>query len=804
MMKRSLYIFIILLAANGLFAQEHLKYQSPPENLARLVDAPATPAVISSPDHQILAVLNRNSYLSIKDLARPELRLAGLRIDPANNGPTRLRYNVDLSFLRLKDKKKLSVAGLPENPRIIDFQWSPDGTKAAFLIAGDNKTEIWWVGLDDLIARRLSTRAVNNVFYNGFSWYPDSKNVLLHAVPADRGPAPEKSPIPEGPVIQDNTSGRKAAVRTYQDMLSSPEDEQMFAYYSVSTLVKTGIDGTEKVLGHNGIFINTEISPDGNYVLVEEVVRPFSYIVPYYRFPQMVMVWDENGETVRKVATLPLAENIPKGFDATRTGPRSFGWRADQPATLYWVEALDNGDPSVKTDTREQIYYLTAPFDGAPEKDITLQLRYGGITWGNDGLAVVSERWRKNRHIVTSFFKPGKGDVEKKKVFDYSYEDRYHLPGSFVTKTNKNGYRVLLTDKKGKKLFLTSPGYSPEGNRPWISSYDLTTGKTVQLWRSEAPYYETPSVIIDPGEGIVLTRRESVNEPPNYFIRNLKNGHLDQLTSFPHPYPQLKGITKKMVHYKRNDGIALTFELYLPAGYKKEDGPLPTFLWAYPREYKSAAAAGQVSGSPYSFIRISPMSAVAMVLEGYAVLNNASFPIVGEGDEEPNNTFIPQLVANAEAAINKAAELGVTDPERVAVGGHSYGAFMTANLLAHSDLFAAGIARSGAYNRTLTPFGFQNEARTYWEAPEIYYEMSPFMHADQVKTPLLMIHGMADNNSGTFPIQSDRFYDALKGHGAVARLVKLPLESHGYQARESILHVLWEELRWLDTYVKNK
>jgi dipeptidyl aminopeptidase/acylaminoacyl peptidase len=129
---------------------------------------------------------------------------------------------------------------------------------------------------------------------------------------------------------------------------------------------------------------------------------------------------------------------------------------------------------------------------------------------------------------------------------------------------------------------------------------------------------------------------------------------------------------------------------------------------------------------------------------------------------------------------------------------------MTANLLTHSRLFAAGIAESGAYNRTLTPFGFQNERRSYWEAPEIYNRMSPFMNADKVKDPMLLIHGMADNNSGTFPIQSESYYAALKGFGATVRLVLLPDESHGYAARESILHKHWEVLNWMNKYVRDK
>jgi dipeptidyl aminopeptidase/acylaminoacyl peptidase len=432
-------------------------------------------------------------------------------------------------------------------------------------------------------------------------------------------------------------------------------------------------------------------------------------------------------------------------------------------------------------------------------------MRFNGITWGKADLAIVNEGLSRTRIRVMSTFNPADPQNTKKKIFELNADDRYNNPGSFVTDQNSYGRRVLYFGDNGKTMYLTGQGASPEGDRPFIDKYDIKTGKATRLWRSEAPFYEVPGTFIDIQKGLVLTTRQSVTEVPNYFIRNLKNGRLTQVTSFENPYPQLKDVYKELVTYKRKDGLDLSFTLYLPAGYdKQKSGPLPTLLWAYPREFNDPSAAGQVSGSPYTFTRISPASALVYITQGYAVLMDASFPIVGAEGKEPNDTFVDQLVANAEAAINKAVEMGVTDRSRVAVSGHSYGAFMTANLLAHTRLFAAGIAESGAYNRTLTPFGFQNERRSYWEAPDIYNGMSPFMHADKIKDPLMLIHGMADNNSGTFPIQSERFYAALKGFGAVTRLVMLPNESHGYAARETILHKHWEVLNWMNTYVKDK
>jgi len=463
---------------------------------------------------------------------------------------------------------------------------------------------------------------------------------------------------------------------------------------------------------------------------------------------------------------------------------------------------------------------LPAPFTGEAQKFISTEMRFSGITWGKEDFALLSEGLSKTRIRVTSSFNPSNPQGSKKKIFEINSDDSYGNPGRFITERNKYGKSVLLFTDKGKSLFLSGNGASPEGDRPFIDKYDIATSKKSRLWRSEAPYYEAVSTsfdfsrgrggdagspFIDLSKGLIMTIRQSVNDIPNYFIRNLKNGKLTQVTKFENPYPQLAGVSKELIKYKRKDGIDLSFTLYLPSGYdKQKDGPLPTLLWAYPREFNDAAAAGQVSGSPYAFTRVSPASVLVYVTQGFAILMDAAFPIVGVEGKEANDNFIEQLVADAEAAVNKAVELGVTDPKRVAVSGHSYGAFMTANLMAHSRLFAAGIAESGAYNRTLTPFGFQNERRSYWEAKDIYNGMSPFMYADKVKDPLMLIHGMTDNNSGTFPIQSERFYAALKGFGATARLVLLPSESHGYAARETILHKHWEVLNWMNKYVRKK
>jgi len=803
-MKKRIWLVLLLQATFLLsIGQTDVTYQIPPQALVDLVDAPVTPRTSFSDDLNYMAILERPSNPSIADLASDELRIAGMRIDPATNGSSRISYSTGIQIQNLKSNTIGDISGLPDDLKLVNLSWSPDSRYIAFTNLEENGISLWIITVEEGSCERIFSGFINDVFFRSVAWMPDSQSLLFMSILDDRDAPPAPSKKPSGPVVQENMA-KKAAVRTYQDLLENPYDEQLFEYYATSQLMKYQMTGSARPFGAPGIFTGMNPSPDGQYIMVEHIHRPFSYLVPYYRFPTSVEIWDSEGQLIKKLIDIPLIEDIPQGFDAVQSGPRNHSWRADTPATIVWVEAMDGGDPKKETDIRDQVYFLDAPFGGNPMKSVTTKYRFGGITWGKDDYALVNERWRKTRATIISSFNPGEPEPGKKVVFEYSSEDRYNDPGRFVTHPNPSGRYVLLFGNKGRALYLFGQGASPEGNRPFIDEYTVRNGELKRLWRSEAPYYESPMDFLDLEKGLVLTSRQSQTEPPNYFIRNLKSGELTVITKFPHPYPQFKDIKKEMVTYTRDDGVQLSFELYLPADYTSDQGPLPTFLWAYPREYKSADAAGQISGSPYTFNRISPLSAIAMATQGYAILNNTSFPIIGEGDQEPNDRFVEQLVANAQAAIDKAVEMGVTDPDRVGVGGHSYGAFMTANLLSHSRLFAAGVARSGAYNRTLTPFGFQAEPRTYWQAPEIYYTMSPFMHADQVKDPILLIHGIADNNSGTFPIQSERYYAALKGHGATVRLVMLPHESHGYRARESLLHVLWETTKWLDTYVKNK
>lgn len=801
----------LLLPAGKLYAQTPaLTYQTPPKPLAEIVDAPTTPAIMIDPRREWLLLMDPQDLPGIDELAQPELRLAGLRINPRTNAPSRLRFFKGLHLKNIRTGERFDLTGLPNPVRLRNVEWSPDGRHLAFIINTRDAETLWIADVNTRAARQLISRHLNSAYGGAYVWHPDSRSLICKLVPADRGAPPEKPEVPVGPVVQE-TTGKKAPARTYQDLLGSPYDEALFEYYLNAELARITLDGKLQSLKISGLLRTAEPSPDGAYLLVETIHRPFSYLVPVSRFPYRVAIHDMQGRKVKQVADLPLAEEVPIGFDAVPTGPRNFSWRADAPASLVWAEAQDGGDPRQEAEIRDKVFMLPAPFTGKPQILASLATRFSGIMWGDTDLALVSERWWRTRGIKIWRIRPAQPQSEPKLLFDYSWQDRYHDPGRPLMRRNPSGYAVLQTGTPAgggssagsKKIFLTGDGASPEGDRPFFDQLDIETGERQRLWRSEAPYYEEPVALLDAGVLKLITRRESKTEPPNYFLRDVRSGELTQLTDFPHPTPQLAGLQKEVITYQREDGVPLSATLYLPPNYKPEDGPLPMLMWAYPREFVSADAAGQMRGSPYRFSRITYWSSAIWLAMGYAVLDDPAMPIIGEEGKQPNDTYVQQLVASAKAAVNAVVARGLTEPGRIAIGGHSYGAFMTANLLAHSDLFAAGIARSGAYNRTLTPFGFQAEERTFWEAPEVYFAMSPFMHAHKVNEPILLIHGQADNNSGTFPIQSERFYHALKGLGGTARLVMLPYESHGYRARESILHMLWEMNNWLEKYVKN-
>ena len=785
-------------------AQGVAGYELPSAALQAVVDAPRAPSLFLSPRRDVAALMQMPSLPSIQVVAQPELKLAGLRINPRTFSDSRFSFGQKLWLMNVADGKERQISGLPASLSIASLTWSPDQKWLAFnqVDAATGANELWLVDVAGGSARRL-VAGLNTVLGSGYQWLPDSRGLVVFTRPANLGAAPAADGIPTGPAVQQTSQGGGVvSIRTYQDLLKNEADARQFDYYATTQPMEVGLDGQSRAIGAAGIFMGFAVSPDGRFVLSQPVQRPYSYVVPVSSFPRRIEVLDRStGKLVHTVAVRPLVEGLPTGNDAEVTGVRDISWRGDADATLVWAEAQDGGDPNREAKVRDAVFMQAAPFDTPPVTLAQLGSRYAGISWGRGDLALLNESWWKTRRSKTWLIAPDNASADARLLWDRDAQDRYADPGRPLMTSDDRGRSLLQTTADGGSLYLAGAGASPEGDRPFVDRFDVASGKATRLFHSQAPTYAAPVTLLDAQASSLLISRESPDEPTNFYVQSLAdtNAAPRALTHFAHPLPQLKGVQKEQIRYKRKDGVDLTATLLLPPGYDpKRDGPRPLLMWAYPGEFKSAAAASQVTDSPYRFNAISYWGPQVFLAKGYVVLASPSMPIIGEGDKEPNDTYIEQLVANAQAAVDEVVRRGVTDREHIAIGGHSYGAFMTANLLAHTRLFKAGIARSGAYNRTLTPFGFQAEERNYWQAQDVYQKMAPFNYADRIKDPILFIHGVDDNNSGTFPLQSERMFAAVKGLGGTARLVMLPNESHAYRARESIMTMLAESERWLE------
>ena len=804
-------ILAVTLFAGVAVAQQ--KYEKPPQEVLDVLNAPLPPTPFLSPTRDMVALAQPMVYPAISDLAEPMLRLAGVRINPRTNAErSYIYYWTALTIKRIADGAEFPVS-LPAGVRRVGpLDWNATGTMFAFTNEATDGVELWVVDAATQKARQIPGLHINPVLSSEVEWMPDQKTLLVKSIPADRGAPPEAPLVPPGPKIQESL-GVTGAISTYEarDLLKNPHDADLFDYYTASQLaLVNAASGEVTRIGKPAVFGQVSAAPGGSYLLVERIHRPYSYLVAFYRFPKEVEVWTTAGDVAETLASVPLAEQVP--IDGVPTGPREHTWRPTAPATVVWAEALDGGNPKTKVPNRDQL--MIKPVGGAAAELCKTVERVADLAWiEKGGLALLSD-YDPDRHWMrTLIINADDKTAAPRLLWDMSADDRYRNPGNPVQRVQPSGAYAILTQNDW--IYLRGWGSSPEGDRPFLDRLNLRTLKTDRLFRSDRESYEYFVAWLNPAAGTFMTRRESPSEPPNFYVRTLAKKPLKKtaegeavwtstssaITKFPNPTPQLSGITKRLVTYTRADGIPLSFILYLPPGYK-EGTRLPTVVWAYPLDYAEKGVAGQIEGSSKMFTTIRGSSELFFLLEGYAVLDDAAMPVVGP-PETAYDTFPEQIVANAKAAIDKAVELGVTDPERVGVGGHSHGALMTANLLIYSDLFRAGIARSGAYNHTMRPFGFQNERRTYWQARDTYIKLSPVLQADKLNEPILLIHGEIDQNPGTVPMQSEKLYEAVRGVGGTVRLVMLPYESHGYAARESIETVLYEMLTWFDRYVKN-
>ncbi len=799
-MKIKLTICLLAFLNFG-YAQENITYQKPSEEILKLADYDRPPSVMMNSHKDWMVLTYRPTYKTLEDLSQPEMKLGGLRINPVTNISSTVSYINNLKVRKLKDKNEVQAKGLPTNAKIANVSFSPDEKKLAFTNTTDKGVELWVLELATATAKKLTTDNLNANLGTPYAWYKNSEELLVNMLPANRDVLLDSSKdLPKGPTVS-TSDGKVSQNRTYQDLLKNPQDEKNFETLTKSELYTVGLDGSAKKFKESDMFAGSAFSPDGNYLLLTTIQRPFSYIVPLNRFPMTATVYDLKGNMVKTVNEVPLNEVMPKGFSSVRTGRRSMSWRSDQPATLVFAEALDGGDQSAKAEYRDEVFTWEAPFQDSPKSFFKTKQRYSGAEWSNGDFAIVSEGWYDTRNVKSYLINLQNNDF--KILEDRNYQDVYSDPGTFSTTKNQYGKNVI--DVQNGKTYLIGEGFTKDGQHPFIDELDIKTLHKKRIYTSNLNAAKEEIIdILDIKKGDVLSVQQSAGIYPNYFIKNIKTNKAVPATTFANPFSSLQNVYKEVISYKRNDGVTLTGTLYLPAGYDRtaKKQKLPLLIWAYPTEYKDKNTAGQNTQNPNDFTYPNYGSFIYWVSKGYAVLDDASFPIIGEGKDEPNDTFIAQLVANGRAAIDAVDKLGYIDRKKVAVGGHSYGAFMTANLLTHSKDYACGIARSGAYNRTLTPFGFQSEQRNYWDVPQIYNTMSPFMNADKMKTPLLLIHGDADNNPGTFTLQTERYFQALKNLGAPVRMVLLPKEAHGYVAKENILHVLWEQDQFLEKCLK--
>ena len=783
-------------------AQETAVYQKPSKDISDLLLAPPTPTISVDGKAQYMLVMERSFYPTVEELGQPEFKIAGLRINPNNFSLSRQNFIKKLSLQNIVTGKNITLAGMPNNLSALSPSWNPSENKIAFYNVTANTVDVWVIDIKTGTCSKINKSPVNIVLSSNIIWLDDA--TVLYKINTNNAAQMQKKPItPKGPTIQESI-GKVAPSVTYQDLIKSPYDEYAFEFLASAQIVKNK-NGVETKIGSPAIFSSLDLSPDRNYVLTRTINKPFSYLVTVNGFASSINVIDINGKLIKTIADLPSSETTPSGYDNVQNVARAFDWKDDEPATITYAMPLDSGMMKKNIPSHDVVMALAAPFTGTPKELFKTSTRYIRTTWGDEHIALVTEMLRSKQQYKVSRYDASNNSLTT--LYQGNMTDAYTNPGSPVTTKNKFNREVIATINKGQAILMNNTtGASPKGDLPYIASFDLNTKTNNIIWRSAEDNFEMVMEVIDFNNLKVITRRETEKEVPNYYIRSIKENNKIQITNFKNPYQSMEGVTKEKIKYKRKDGVDLTGDLYLPKGYDKtKDGPLPTLLWAYPREFTNAADASQIRGNQHKFTMLNWGSPIFYVTQGYAILDNAEMPIVAtSADKKPNDDFVNQLILNATAAIDKLVELGISDRNKIAVGGHSYGAFMTVNLLAHSNLFKAGIARSGAYNRTLTPFGFQNEERTFWQAKDLYLEMSPFAFADKIKTPLLMTHGEMDDNTGTFPINSERLYAAIKGHGGTVRFVYLPYEAHGYKGKENVLHLLWEQGRWLDKYLKGK
>ncbi len=759
-------------------------YRMPSDAVIQLLTAPAPAQPLIHARSGNIALLETDKVISQRRLLAPRIGLAGVRLDPVT-GITDIEPMVrQITLVRADGHGAEQVAGAPPTKpatwtaegesRFTFVQFSPDGARlSALRVATGKPSELWIYDIATGRTRKVSSH-VSPVWGNPCEWV--DADALLCRMRPKRPPAlPE--PSTDGPVVVDH-AGDTLPTRTYTMLLENGYDDALFEHYFTVELARISSKGKVERLGVSpGLIKHFEVAPSGQYVLLRRLQPPYPRLVPAPRFPATVEVWD-------LAAGKRIYQSEPVGFgieDSDEYGAEldSIQWQPDQPATAGYLYRRPLKDGAVEYQWRT----LQASPTAKPVVLARSDSRILSFGWSSAGTPWHLSRGQQGETVLTVLLPEGNNIL-----WHGDRSDRAADPGRALRVDGQQG-PVLEHDGR---IFLTGDGLTAAGPRPFLNSVDIRSGETRQLWLAEDGVYEPVLAILDPAQEAWLTRRETETRPPQ--LNRVQQGTVSTLYSAGDPYPALQKVERRRIEYPRADGVTLRATLYLP---KSNDAPkpLPTLIWIYPREYDDPAQAEQLDSKAFRFHNIVGPSAIAATLAGYAVVVSPTVPILSTDD---GNGYLPQLVASTDALVDFLVEQNISHPGRIAIGGRSYGAFSAANLLIHSDKFASGIAMSGAYNRTLTPFGFQHEKRSFWEATDYYSSISPFFHANQVKKPLLLVHGGEDPNPGTPKAQARRFFHALVGEGAVCRYVELPGEAHHYRGRETVLYATWEMINWLD------
>jgi len=837
-------------------------YLRPPDRIAKLVQAPwwkNTTLADPSPDRTHFVRLESEGMPSLASFARPHLNLGGLQIDPAANRARALttRAATGLELVGI-DGRGVQVK-LPAGTTVSDPAWSPDGSRIAFLVHSDRATHVYVADVASGRSREVSRTPVLATLTTSLEWLPDGSGLVTVLVPADRGAPPADPKVATGPEVRLSQPGDNQ-MWTYPTLLQTPHDKALLAYYTTGQLAVLGVDGrSERRIGAPAMIKSFDAGMDGTYFLVTVMTRPFSYLVPVGQFGQKQEIWDASGKVLATLTTTPLDTGI-KPDSATRARremePRDPTWRPDG-AGLSFLELAprkaeadsggarsgvgagaggdsgSDGEANPRGRRGDRVMLWAPPFDSAslhPVYEAHARMTDVNYTSSPDLVLVTEGSTRQGRPR----FAPDEGEGRGGKVYavylsrpdttypiaTYRADDFYGHPGTLLTRgapprlggfyaPRESAHQPILAQlsSDGGSVFLQGTLYSKkpleDGPQEFIDRVEIETGKKTRVYEGEAgDTYENVVAALDDDATRLVVSRQSATTVPDFYLRDVGSGNLTALTHNTDYAPEITHAPTRVLTVKRLDGIEVQIKVTFPPGYHGETR-LPALLWFYPMEYTDQEHYDE-SNRDYNknaFPRLGVRSMVYFVELGYAVVEPDA-PIIGDAGEM-NDHYVNDLRNDLAAVVDELDRDGDIDRQRLAVGGHSYGAFSTANALVHTPFFKAGIAGDGNYNRTLTPFRFQTERRNLWEDFDLYHAMSPLFFADQLNGALLMYHGLADQNPGTFPIHSKRMFDALNYLGKTAALYYYPYENHG-PATESTILDLWSRwTAWLDLYVKH-